>query len=278
MSDVTKPHPPVRENLLFHEESVWKKLSDVPQQVHEVLQYAGKKQWEIPEFVARDISVVHAKQMPVKKGLSTPHGLARMLHDLASIELQAMELGLRSLVEYPEAPEPLRQELADLTLSEAEHLRICLEGIQGLGFQWGDWPVHQGLWQSVRPEDSLLDRLLIVHRYLEGSGLDAGETLLRRLEGLSTPDGGSLKIVQQIVREEIPHVRFGSYWYQQICRQQGMDPDRDFASRMLSLRHQLPKRIENLSVTMRRQAGFTDAELEFLQEYRQGMIKFSGKH
>jgi uncharacterized ferritin-like protein (DUF455 family) len=274
MSDVTKTHPPVRETLLFHEESVWKKLANVSQQVHEVLQYAGKKQWDIPDFVARDIPVVHAKQMPVKKGLSTPHGLARMLHDLASIELQAMELGLRSLVEYPEAPELLRQELADLTLSEAEHLRICLEGIHGLGFQWGDWPVHQGLWQSVRSQDSLLDRLLIVHRYLEGSGLDAGETLLRRLEGLSTADGGSLMIVQQIVREEIPHVRFGSYWYQQLCRQEGKDPDQDFASRMLNLRHQLPKRIENLSLTLRRQAGFTDSELQFLQEYRQGMIKF----
>ena len=126
-----------------------------------------------------------ADQLPAKKGLSFKEGQARLLHDLASIELQAMELCLRSLYEYPDAPVAFREQLATIALGEGNHLQLCLNGIETLGFAWGDWPVHVALWHSTANSDSLLDRILIVHRYLEGSGLDAGDTLLRRLSGVA---------------------------------------------------------------------------------------------
>ena len=139
----------------------------------------------VPRAPGRDIQVVMADELPAKKGLSFKEGQARLLHDLASIELQAMELCLRSLSEFPEAEDAFRQELATIALSEGSHLQLCLDGIERLGYKWGDWPVHLALWHSTAPSDSLLDRILIVHRYLEGSGLDAGDTLLRRLSGVA---------------------------------------------------------------------------------------------
>ncbi|MBK9322465.1 MAG: DUF455 family protein [Bdellovibrionaceae bacterium] len=223
----------------------------------------------IPDQPARDVLILDSKQHPAKLGLSKREGQARMLHDLASIELQAMELGLRTLIEFPEAPQSFREELLTVTVSEGEHLRLCLEGINDLGFSWGAWPVHTALWNTVKAEDSLLDRILIVHRYLEGSGLDAGDSLIRRLDGIS--DAGSVKkIVQQINFEEIGHVDFGSRWYREICRSSGIDPQDDFPSRMTTLRQQLPKRLERINRELRLKAGFTEQEVHWCESWRAG--------
>jgi len=157
-------------------------------------------------------------------------------------------------------------------LEEARHLELCLNAIEALGFSWGHWPVHTLLWQSVSAADSLLDRVLIVHRYLEGSGLDAGGTLLRRLKGV--PRSPLHDVVETIVREEVKHCDFGSRWYRILCEEAGLDSRQDFSQRILRLRSRLPKRIEPLSLELRAQAGFTDGELAWLNEYRNSIIKY----
>lgn len=226
-----------------------------------------------PVDPARDTTILIPGLLPPKKGLSFKEGQARLLHDLASIELQAMELGLRTLHEYPEAPVGFREELVGVVRSEGEHLRLCLDGIEKLGFKWGDWPVHNMLWASVAGDDSLLDRILIVHRYLEGSGLDAGDTLLRRLESvLESPLHGISKV---IVTEEIGHVEFGSRWYREICRQEKIDPQADFPVRLESFRYRIPKRIEKISRPLRIQAGFTESEISYLEDIRSRMAKYT---
>lgn len=228
-----------------------------------------------PETPGRDALILTPGELPPKKGLSYREGQARLLHDLASIELQAMELGLRTLHEYPEAPGAFREALADITASEASHLKLCLDGIEKLGFKWGDWPIHNMLWAAVGSSDSLLDRVLIVHRYLEGSGLDAGDTLLRRLDSvLESPLHG---IAKTILTEEIGHVEFGSRWYRNLCELEKIDPANDFPVRMKALRYKLPKRIERLSRPLRLQAGFTESELDYLESLRREIIKHPGR-
>ena len=226
---------------------------------------------ETPDIPARDISLLLPKELPPKKGLSYKEGQARLLHDLASIELQAMELGLRTLVEFPEAPHEFREELLQVTLSESVHLEMCLTEIDGLGFKWGDWPVHCALWSATSSKDSLLDRILIVHRFLEGSGLDAGETILNRLRTIDAP--GVKRAAERIFNDEIGHVEFGSRWYREICAREGIDPNNDFSVRMTKLRWVLPKRVENISVPLRKKAGFTDSEIEYLQTLRLSFLR-----
>jgi uncharacterized ferritin-like protein (DUF455 family) len=227
---------------------------------------------QVPDTPGRDLSIFKAGELPPKKGLSHKEGQARLLHDLASIELQAMELGLRTLCEFPEAPESFRQQLADITLSEARHLRLCLQGLEKLGFSWGTWPTHLALWNSVSTEDSFLDRILIVHRYLEGSGLDAGDTFLRKLDGVL--DNEIHPIVKIIATEEVDHVLFGSNWYHEICKRQNIDPENDYVTRMESIRFRVPKRIEKISHSLRKKAGFTDFEIQYLENLRSSIVKF----
>ena len=249
---------------------VWKKLGRVDRDLAQALE---RPLALIPALPGRDLTIFSPGDLPAKMGLSFAEGQARMLHDLASIELQALELGFRTLLEFPEAPSGFREELARVTASEAVHLRLCLEALQDLGFPWGTWPVHTALWQSVDVNDSLLDRILIVHRYLEGSGLDAGETLLRRLAGVA--EGPAHPVVRQIFREEVEHVEFGSRWYREICRIEKIDPRDDFPKRFAGLRHRVPKRLEKISRELRLQAGFTDEEISFLEQQRTSMQKFS---
>lgn len=226
----------------------------------------------VPEVAARDVTVIAAGDLPPKKGLSYTEGQARLLHDLASIELQAMELGLRTLIEFQDAPTGFREELHAVVLDEARHLKLCLQALESLGFSWGHWPVHLALWNSVSTQDSLLDRILIVHRYLEGSGLDAGDTFMRKLDGVATaPIHG---IIKTICTEEIGHVEFGSRWYRQICKDEKIDAQTDFATRMDRVRYKVPKRIEKISRRLRLQAGFTETEIVYLENLRERIVKY----
>lgn len=227
--------------------------------------------FEVPEVIARDVEVLPLKSLPKKPGLSKPKGQARLLHDLASIELQAMELGFRTLVEFPEAAQSFRQELTEVVLDEARHLQLCLNGLEDLGHFWGEWPVHTVLWQSVSAEDSLLDRILIVHRYLEGSGLDAGSRILEKLQGTSS--GLVRSIVRVINEEEIGHVLFGSNWYRFFCGEQGLDPEEDFVDRMKKLSDRVPRRLEKFNYRLREQAGFSLAELEVLEALQDQQVR-----
>lgn len=226
----------------------------------------------MPQQVARDVQVLEPHLHPIKVGLSYPQGQARLLHDLASIELQALELCLRTYVEYPNTPSWFREQLQDVALSEKKHLQLCLKGLEDLQCPWGTFPVHLGLWQAVSAEDTLLDRLLIVHRYLEGSGLDAGDTLLRRLAGI--PGAGiPQKILQVIHDEEHDHVLFGSRSYIHFCKDSGLDPDEDFSLRLRRLRKILPKRIEKISIPCREKAGFSAREISALEDLRREFLK-----
>ncbi len=258
---------------VFQTDNVRQKRQLIQQACHQAL--LGNCEG-VPFEPARDVVVMDSRDMRDKPGLGSIAGRARLLHDMASIELQAMELGLRTLCEFPEAPKEFREQLAEVTASEGEHLELCLNGIEELGFKWGEWPVHLGLWKAVDVGDDFLDRILIVHRYLEGSGLDAGERLLQRLAGLPQKDA-SWHAMERIHREEVGHVDFGSRWYRQICRERRLEPGDDFRDRMQKLRRRLPYRTEQIARGPRLAAGFTETELQVLQEWRdQGAPGFRG--
>ena len=254
--------------MLFNLATIEEKLS----QVEESIELAFQNPLRIfPDVPAREVENTLPYFHPPKKGLSYKEGQARLLHDLASIELQALELGVRTLHEFPEAPDGFRNELVEVIRGEARHLKLCVDALEKLGYRWGKWPVHTLLWQSVATTDSLIDRILIVHRYLEGSGLDAGETLLRRLDSVVESDLHHIAPI--IVNEEIEHVDFGSRWYREICRQEKIDPDQDFGANLEKFRYRIPKRIEKLSHELRKKAGFSEIELQYLESLRNSILK-----
>lgn len=253
------------------EPQVWRKLEQLEPVLNALLRSrSGGHSLDIPEQSGRDVQILPIRNLPPKKGLSSREGQARLLHDLASIELQAMELGVRTLVEFPEAPEDFRAQLAQVTKEEGLHLKLCLEGLEDLGLPWGSFPTHIGLWRAVAEDDSLLDRIVIVHRYLEGSGLDASQTLIRRLNGVKAPE--AWKAVERIAHDELAHVQFGSRWYHELVRRSGADAREDFAERIERLSSRVPRRLEPISRELRLRAGFTADEIEILGELQKAIL------
>jgi len=215
---------------VFEVEKIQNKIQGLEDHIQGVL---NGQLFSIPDLSVRDVEVKEPLQHPPKKGLSSKEGQARLLHDLASIELQAMELALRTLTEYHQEIKGTKylDLLVQLILSERSHLQLCVKGIQDLGFDWGQWPVHMALWKSVGPEDSLIDRVFIVHRYLEGSGLDAADTLLRRLSGVKS-----------------------NFFFKKDTLQK--------------VRAKLPKRLEPINSALRLRALFSESEIDTLKKYQ----------
>lgn len=82
---------------LFTTQSIFEKLRLLEPTTQALLSESALNFPVIPEEPGRDAQVLLNKDLPPKAGLSTKEGQARLLHDLANIELQAMELGLRTL-------------------------------------------------------------------------------------------------------------------------------------------------------------------------------------
>jgi uncharacterized ferritin-like protein (DUF455 family) len=218
---------------------------------------------EIPAVPGRDLELVlEIKSHPPKPPLNSREGQARMLHDLGNIELQAMELAVRTLAQYPEAPREFREELAEVALEEARHFGLCLDALDELEKPWGSWPVHRSLWDVVTDGD-LLERVLIVHRYMEGAGLDAGSRLMDRLTGVVAPL--AKEVVGTILREEIGHVAFGSKWYRKICELHRINADEFFKRAYPQILAAIPRN-EKPDFEIRRKAGFNEVEIEVIRE------------
>lgn len=246
--------------MVLAETHVYSKLRDLESYLAGVLRNGEGS--SVPELPGRDVLVQSVHKLPAKMGLSEI-GQQKLLHDLANIELQAMELGLRTLIEFPWTPKEFREELAEIVLQEGKHLRKCLESLESLGGYWGQWPVHLGLWNAVDPADSLLQRLFIVHRYLEGSGLDAGDSILAKLQGVKSPV--VRQTVELIVDEEVGHVEFGNRWFRRFSSQFSID-EKLFFTRMTKALFKKHRRKNEPAIKLRKQAGFKDWELELLKE------------
>lgn len=258
---------PLKTQVLI-EPVVRQKIAQLDGVLHELLR--GQR-IAVPKEPGRDVQILAVREHPPKLGFSLKEGQARLLHDLASIELQAMELCVRTLSEFPDAPQAFREQLAHIASEEGHHLKLCLDGLDDLARPWGSYPVHLGLWQAVDSSDSLLDRIVIVHRYLEGSGLDASNNLLRRLTGVKAPE--AQRAVEVISRDEVKHVQFGSAWYHELVREAGLDPAADFRERIERLLVRIPRRIEPIHTERRLSVGFTQEEIALLEEVRQRSIE-----
>lgn len=252
--------------MIFDEPSIGAKIARIEAACHWALM--DPETLKIPAFPARDVPIVSMRQKATgtaKVGLGVASGQVQLLHDLANIELQAMELALRTLIEFPHAPRGFREELSQIAIEESQHLQLCLQTMDSLGGAWGDFEIHLGLWAAVSQFDHLLERVFIVHRYLESSGLDAGDGLLRRLSGVA--DKRISTVVKKIVDDEIDHVDFGSRWYFLLCKEQKIDPF-EFYKQATELMVKTHPRKESASFLLRKKAGFEEREIVYLQEQK----------
>lgn len=204
--------------------------------------------------------LVAPRDLP-RRGLGSTDGRAALLHAIAHIEFNAINLAWDAVYRFRGMPRDYYDDFVGIAADEARHFRLLSERLAAHGTMYGDLPAHDGLWtMAEQTADSCLNRMALVPRVLEARGLDVTPAMISKLE--SVGDHESADTLRIILREEVPHVAAGSRWFEYCCDRRGVDPRRTFAALLRRYPAARPKPPFNQSA--RRQAGFSSAELEWL--------------
>ncbi len=213
----------------------------------------------IPGRPERPALVAHTRLK--QRSVHSVPGRAALLHALAHIELNAIDLALDVVWRFAGLPEAFYRHWLQVAREEALHFELLRDHLATLGHRYGDFDAHDGLWQMAeRTRHDLLARLALVPRTLEARGLDASPAVKAKLLAAGDARGG--EILDLILRDEIGHVAVGNHWYRWLCAQRGLDPLATYAE--LALRHGAPRPRGPFNLPARRAAGFDEAELAAL--------------
>ncbi|MEP6970534.1 MAG: ferritin-like domain-containing protein [Betaproteobacteria bacterium] len=197
-----------------------------------------------------------------RRSAATPQGRAILLHALAHIEFNAINLALDIVWRFPGLPEAFYRQWVSVAREEALHFELLRAHLKTLGHDYGDFPAHDGLWEMAhKTRGDVLARLALVPRTLEARGLDAAPPLRDKL--LAAGDTAAAEILNIILRDEIGHVAVGNHWYRHLCTERGLDPIASYAE--LAARHGAPRLRGPFNLPARRAAGFDEIELALLQ-------------
>ncbi len=213
--------------------------------------------------------IVPPRELP-KRGFGSDRQLAALFHALAHIEITAVNLSWDSVCRFPGMPRDYYHDWIMTAADEGRHFLGLQKLIQNLGFDYGDFAVHGELWDmAVQTGHSLMHRMGIVHRVLEARALDVVPMAVKKLSTLNMPEASS--ILTAIANDEVSHVCAGSRWYRYACRQQQCDPDTTFFVLIKQYLKSYPRGPFNLAA--RKEAGFSDWELQQLQAYDLQQVK-----
>jgi uncharacterized ferritin-like protein (DUF455 family) len=199
-----------------------------------------------------------------KRSPFTHEGLAALLHAVTHIEFNAINLALDAIWRFPGMPRAYYLDWLQVASEEAHHFSLLRAHLQSMGYDYGDFPAHTGLWDmTAKTGGDVLARMALVPRTLEARGLDATPPMQAKLRKVGTPEAlAAVAILDIILRDEIGHVAIGNHWYRHLCAQRGLDPVATYP--VLARQYGAPRLKGPLNLDARRLAGFDEAELAFL--------------
>ena len=206
--------------------------------------------------------LVPPKLVP-QRSPQTEEGRARLLHAIVHIEFSAINLALDHAARFPGLPKQYYADWIGVAAEEAYHFSILRERLNSLGYDYGDFPAHAGLWEmAMKTAYDALARMALVPRLLEARGLDATPPIQRRLE--QAGDDASARVLDIILRDEIAHVGLGDHWFRQLCAERNLEAESTYLE--LLSRFKAPRPILPMNEAARLQAGFSAAELAALSK------------
>jgi len=203
-----------------------------------------------------------ANKMP-RRGFGTVEGRAIMMHAIAHIEFNAINLALDAVQRFANMPELFYCDWLQVAVEEAYHFELIRAHLRHLGGEYGDYDAHGGLWEMCeKTAHDVLIRMALVPRVLEARGLDVTPGIQRKLA--QAGDNHAVSILDIILHDEIGHVEIGNRWFRYCCKQQGLEPLATFRE---LLAEYYPKGLMGpFNMEAREQAGFTEQEMALLTE------------
>jgi uncharacterized ferritin-like protein (DUF455 family) len=204
------------------------------------------------------------REVPRRSIGAAPKGRIALLHALAHIELNAVDLAWDLIARFSgpdskldskrDLPRAFFDDWVAVADDEARHFTLLTERLAALGAAYGDLPAHDGLWQAASDtRHDLLARLAVVPLVLEARGLDVTPAMIAKLEAAG--DRESAGLLQVIYRDEIGHVAAGKRWFDWACARAGREPAATW--RALVARHFKGTLKPPFNEAARRAAGLT---------------------
>jgi uncharacterized ferritin-like protein (DUF455 family) len=208
-----------------------------------------------------------------KRRLGSVEGQAALIHAVAHIEFNAINLACDAVYRFRGLPAGYYSDWVRVAAEEAYHFSLLRKRLHDLGYAYGDFAAHNGLWDlAVKTAADPLVRMALVPRVMEARGLDVTPGMIQRFEGIG--DAATAELLGIILRDEIGHVEIGSRWFHHQCRQRGLDPETTYFA---LLDEYLPNGVRGpFHETARLQAGFSAAEMGRLQERAGGRGPIGG--
>jgi len=181
-----------------------------------------------PDRPARPASppLLPPRDMPKRRAGKSAAGRIALLHALAHIELNAIDLAVDIAARFAVAPEDQSEFHADwlrVGAEEARHFLMLHQRLCDFGAAYGDLPAHDGLWEAAEvTADDLLARLAVVPLVLEARGLDVTPVMIDRMARFG--DAATAAMLQVIYRDEIGHVAIGHRWFTRLATTRGEAP------------------------------------------------------
>ena len=205
--------------------------------------------------------LVSPRQVP-RRRLGSVEGQAAMLHAIAHIEFNAINLALDAVYRFPDMPGGFYSDWTRVAAEEVYHFSLVRQRLNDLGYDYGDFPAHNGLWElAQKTAHDPLVRMAMVPRVMEARGLDVTPGIMQKFQGIG--DKESVAVLEIILRDEVGHVEAGSRWFHHLCEQRELDPEKTYFSLIDEYLH------GHMSCPLHKEArlsaGFSQSELNHLE-------------
>ncbi len=214
--------------------------------------------------------LVEARHL-AKRALGNLNGRIALIHSLAHIEFNAINLAIDAVYRFRGMPAEYVEDWLRVASEEGEHFMLLHHRLKSLDSWYGQLPAHDGLWDMARSTDhDVLVRMALVPRILEARGLDVAPPMIDKLRHLK--DEVTADILLRIYTDEITHVAVGNRWFRFVCEQRKLDGTVVFQDLLKEGANSAYLR-SPFNDEARLQAGFNEEELDVIKqmelEYKQ---------
>jgi uncharacterized ferritin-like protein (DUF455 family) len=159
----------------------------------------------------------------------SPEGRNALLHAIAHIELNAVDLHWDIIPRFAHVPMPIGfyDDWVKAADEESKHFNLVCDALEANGSHYGALPAHAGMWRAAADTvDDFMGRLAVVPMVLEARGLDVTPGMIEIFR--KAGDAGALAALEVIYAEEVGHVAYGSKWFHFLCGRHDIDPKEAF--------------------------------------------------
>lgn len=179
-----------------------------------------------PDFPARPDKpeLLDPRDVPRRRP-GSPKGRLAMLHAVAHIELNAVDLHWDIIARFANVPMPVGfyDDWVKSADEESKHFNLISDCLEAQDSHYGAMPAHAGMWRAASDTaEDFMGRLAVVPMVLEARGLDVTPGMIDLFD--KAGDTGAVAAMKIIYAEEVHHVAYGSKWFHFLCGRHELDP------------------------------------------------------